>query len=631
MRRAIVGIFILSAACTKVQVTFEAPGILRQALVAGVSELETTAELVPGGSSVALKRAEDGVTFSGFLAAEPGEYRIELVFSGLHDVAAERLFLGRWTSDQLTVTRGNSTPASFSQPLDTFGKEGDRGDVDEDGLANLEEIFAGANPILSDSDADGVNDGTDCDPADAQKSTPIAQGGSLLDCDADGFIRRDPAYGERGDDCDDGAATVNPGATDSCDDVIDSDCDPSSCPVDDTNPPVISDIRPEAGIFVGCQGTLSAVIRDDSRVNYAQVLFPDNPYSPGVDRFLTMRAPESGDRWESSPIQDAAGVDPVPEGARRIIVRGIDDHGNVGNAEGTIELAYGQPRLLSLSPENLPVNAGSVALQVESAVDHGAPRVRIYGVTRAGDGLFHGPDAVILAEGTGTSQTLTIDTTALADGDYLLFPVIEDDIGNILSPHLAGILGTAITAYYPCTTAPAVAIPTRVLSVGTAEYVPSKMRDLLPLALDAARAADPAAHLSQINGNAIHPDGRVHLESSTNYAPRWSFGFYNPGTMKWIDITWVSFAYGQVNPVVTLDSGSVSSTDPFSDVSALIDSDRAAQVYATGPGCPGVTGADDDYIQYFSVDGVDTMSMSAMGEYFRSQGAEPATRIFGCD
>lgn len=627
---------VAGVGCTKAaETSFAAPGFVQQALVAGVTDLAASAVVVPAGGNalqaVELKRAEDGVSFTGFISLEPGEYRVELVFSGRYSDYPERLFLGRWTSELFSVTRGNSTAANFSAQLDTLGRESDEGDVDADGLPNLDEILAQTHPGREDSDSDGLKDGEDCDPAVAEKSVRIAAGGSVRDCDGDGYIRRDPPYGADGDDCDDGAAAIHPDAADSCDDAVDSDCDATTCPTEDVNPPVVSDVRPNAATPIGCQGRISAVIEDDSQVNYAQVVFVDNPYSTGTERLLVMNHPQGSDRWESSPIQDASGIDPVPEGVRRINIRGIDSRGNTGESESMIDLRYGLPQISSLTPAELPLGQASVELVIESSVSHGTPHVTLYGVKRSGDGSFMGTQAIILDEGTGARVSLAIDTTALDDGDYLVFATVADDIGNILTPYLSSVLGTTMIAYYPCIAGTSQMIPTRVLSVGASEYLPATMRDLLPRALSEAMAADPGAQLTQINGSAIHPDGTVHLESATSYAPRWSFGFYNSATQKYLDVSWLSFAYGQVNPVVTVDAGSVSEEVPMTNVAGLVDSDRAVQVYGASMNCPGVTGADDDFIQYFAVDGVDTFSVSAMSEYYRASGVEPVMTIFGCN
>lgn len=636
MRRVLL-IFLSAVACAEEAPSrFEMPGILRQALT-GVSELEASAELVATGGArqppVALKRGDDGVTFTGFIPAEPGEYSLELTFRGIFAGAPSRLFLGRWTSDVFTVTRGNAAQASFSRAIDPLGKPGDGGDVDSDGLANLQEILAHTDPGLSDTDSDGVEDGADCDPADEAKSVRIAAGGSVLDCDADGYLRRDPPYGTRGDDCDDGAADTHPGATDSCDDNLDRDCDPATCPADDMNPPMISDFRPPTATMVGCQARVSAIVEDDSRVTAAQLNFPDDPYAGQVERSLSMHAAASGDRWESSPIQDATGIEPLEEGGHRVELRAYDDQGNTGYAEHMITLAYGVPHILSMTPENFPPSSGNVAVQISSTVVHGTPRVRLYAASRAGDGYFHGTDAVLVAEGTGTSVNLSIDTSQLANGEYLLFPVVADDIGNELSPILSSILNTSMTGYYPCVLGSAEPIPTRVLMVGTTQFTPSTMAELLPRAISEAAAIDPAAGLVAILGLGVGPDGKVPLDSTTRFSPRWDFSFYNPASQKWISVSWLTFAYGMENPAVNPDDGSSSETAIIGDPSVLMDSDRVAELYAAQPMCPPITGDDNDNIQYFyDVDSAQNVVIfGAMGDFWRGTAAEPGTTIYTCN
>src|SRR5262245_59543682 len=91
------------------RMTIEPPGHLMQAL-ALFTDLGATAALVPKGAvpleAKPLTRADDGVSFSGFIAADPGDYTLELVFTGVYDTMPDRLFLGRWISDAFTVVRG---------------------------------------------------------------------------------------------------------------------------------------------------------------------------------------------------------------------------------------------------------------------------------------------------------------------------------------------------------------------------------------------------------------------------------------------------------------------------------------------------------------------------------------------
>ena len=76
-------------------------------------------------------------------------------------------------------------------------------DTDEncDGIADDEGWAAGATRVYTDGDGDGWGDEMAylCDPGDG--------------------------YAAEGGDCDDGAAAVNPGATDVCGDGVDADCD----------------------------------------------------------------------------------------------------------------------------------------------------------------------------------------------------------------------------------------------------------------------------------------------------------------------------------------------------------------------------------------------------------------------
>ena len=58
-----------------------------------------------------------------------------------------------------------------------IGLEGGDPDPDHDGLSNEAELLAGTNPFLADSDGDGALDGADAFPLDPTKTQLIAQPG----------------------------------------------------------------------------------------------------------------------------------------------------------------------------------------------------------------------------------------------------------------------------------------------------------------------------------------------------------------------------------------------------------------------------------------------------------------------
>ena len=102
--RCAVGCLVVVAGCRASpdpSVSLRAPSVLKHAL-AKISTLEASASLVrqggEAGAPLPLTRADDGVSFSGFVAAEPGVYTLEVVFTGSATVATGRLFLGRWLS-----------------------------------------------------------------------------------------------------------------------------------------------------------------------------------------------------------------------------------------------------------------------------------------------------------------------------------------------------------------------------------------------------------------------------------------------------------------------------------------------------------------------------------------------------
>ena len=121
------------------------------------------------------------------------------------------------------------------------------GDVNADGFADV----IGGNPLNGaayvyhggpdiDSDGDGIYSATDCD--DANPSIGAAYIPVYADADADGYgdpansllsCGSEPGYAATGDDCNDAAAGVHPGAPDAACDGLDQDCDGVGGPDDD--------------------------------------------------------------------------------------------------------------------------------------------------------------------------------------------------------------------------------------------------------------------------------------------------------------------------------------------------------------------------------------------------------------
>ena len=240
--------------------TFRAPARLRQALATSIGALEASAELVPEGATplaaIPLDAGEDGVSFTGFIAATRGTYTLEIMFTGVFTGGSERSFLGRWPSDTFTVAEGDTVSPIFSKPLDTIGRPGDGGDLDGDGLGLIDELLWGADRTRADSDSDGLRDGDDCDPIDPARAYPIVSGGSIEDCDGDGALRMDLTYKPGGTDC--------------------NDRDPAKqiCPIDDREGPSIAILDPMPDETVGCHRRIRAHITDPSGVDIAPGAVP---------------------------------------------------------------------------------------------------------------------------------------------------------------------------------------------------------------------------------------------------------------------------------------------------------------------------------------------------------------------
>lgn len=385
---------VLLALCTAVAcaptsptVSVAAPARLQRALSV-VSDLGCQARLSTADGDddvvvVDLERGDDGVTFSGFLEAPEGSYILDLTFSGVADVdeaGGERRFLGRLRSDTIRVLDGDVASPVFRTGLDTIGGPDDGGDDDNDndGLGFIDELILGSSPDSADSDNDGISDGDDCRPASPVVAFAIADGGSVDDCDADGFIGIDPVFADAGNDCDDEDAAINPAAEDDCGTLSDEDCNSSTCPVNDAEGPRIVVSAPEEGSSAGCGSRIVAAIDDESGVESAFATFVDDPFDQGA-RIVVLNETATDGVWQSQPISLSAGLG-VRDGAHLLEVKAFDGTGNSASVNVNFDLvteladvSIAGPAIVSGAPQTVTFSASSAADIVRFVVFSSSP------------------------------------------------------------------------------------------------------------------------------------------------------------------------------------------------------------------------------------------------------------------
>jgi hypothetical protein len=614
-----------------------APGQVRRAL-AQLTELSASAELVASDGArrpaVELERANDGVSFSGFIPTPPGDYQLEVVFRGKPIGRPDLIFLGRWVSDGFTVGAGATASPSFTRPLDTVGRPEDGGDPDGDGFGNLDEILWDTDPSTSDSDGDGVPDGADCAPRDPANSFTIVGGGSIEDCDNDGVRRPDVPFGVGGNDCDDRNPTIHPGVQDDCADMVDQDCNPSTCPSNDVMAPSIVSVSPPDGSTIGCQTRVRTEITDDGTVAAASLVL-DAPV-PGMP--LTYFMTRDGDDWVSPSLNAYVSyLEGLIAGRHPVEIRAQDNGGNMTAQTLTYDFVFEVPAVTSMTPAEIGTASAPFTVEVQATAPRGVSLLRLMAVKRSGGGTYNTDTAIELGRSTSGTGSFTVDPAQLGEGEHLLYPIVSDPIGNELRPPtyafpIGGVNGLELDSDYSCiATADVPMLPGRVVIVGQNEYAPATMRELLPEAVSQAAATDPNAVLVQINGFGIGADGKVQLDDAASFSKRWTFGFYNASAMRWTSVAWYTPAFATTNPVVNPDDGSISSIDPIPNPSALVDSSDAATAYAQA-GCPPLTASDSDYIIYTFEDGQAVVSLShPSGVFWRGTATAPITQIFACN
>ncbi|MCC7112618.1 MAG: putative metal-binding motif-containing protein [Deltaproteobacteria bacterium] len=606
----------------------QAPGLLRQALDV-VADLGAAATLVPRGGAplpaLQLVRGEDGVTFTGFLDATPGEYTLEVVFTGV--IAGEdesaRVFLGRLGSDPFTVTQGQGATPRFSQPLDTVGRDGDGGDEDGDGLGLLLELLLGTSPLARDSDNDGVEDGLDCSPDDVTNATPIAEGGSLGDCDADGFDTALPLLGEPGDDCDDGNASVHPGADDDCGTLEDSDCNPATCPVSDAEGPVVVLVTPAAGEAAGCQAELIVAASDPSEVLGVSATLPDRPITGGYVRTLIFA--DNGDGTWSSLGLNATGPGLV-DGNERLLIQASDGRGNSSSTEASLQVALGFPAVTWDAPPSLGAEPLSITVTPQG------PRpltvLEIRSAPLDANGLINPTTMSTVATLPVGGGSAAVDPATLS-GSVAIFPYALDDVGNVLVPYAQSMpMSGSTTADYRCDGATH-SIPASVRIAGRGRVTALHyLQDALVLMGE----LDPTQELVKIILFGLESDGTIDLSSSDYIFLAYYFNDAGGGNGKSVSYYSSAPSYGsQPFPTVNENDGSLSDGNAM-DPTDLVDSDAVVAAWPCGGNGPTGQGT-DDMIMYIRNDGnaFDSIFLSTSDDWTWGVHADDlGTPTFGC-
>ena len=596
-----------------------------------VDDLGASAELVRSGGApsagVPLTRGDDGASFSGFVPAAPGSYALEIVFDGVHD--GGRLFLGRLVSDAFTVADGDTVSAVFSLPLDTVGRPSDDGDLDGDDFGNLDEILWGTNRTAADSDGDRVNDGADCDPADPAKTFQIAAGGSVRDCDADGVTRPDLPAGVAGMDCDDRDPAVNPGASDDCADTVDSDCNPATCPPAADTGPTIELLAPLAGGKLGCHGQISARLTDDGAVAQAWVVFVDDPLPTG-ERMIGMRQ-GGGDVWVSASPNGVSAASGFMQGRVPVEIRATDDRGNTSTERFELVMEHEPPVATWVAPATVGSRVAPFTVDI-SAVSGVATAsiasIMLYAAPASGGGEYDTRSARPLGIVFGDSATFDVDPATFLEGEFLLYPVVTDMIGNALTPVTPTFVipSSMVSAFFFCRGVPNdVRIPARVLDTSSPYYRRLKMSDIVGPSQVVATAMDATAQPTRIFGNGLHADGTVDLSGDAT-AAMWQLDFYGSGSQQLIQITWRIPGLSPNPLVMSTAAGSVPSLLP--PVATLYDSDEAAAMFGAAPSCPALTG--QGTIQYSGDGGAGRLQITADNEPWVGTATPPQMPLIQC-
>ncbi|MEM7676975.1 MAG: putative metal-binding motif-containing protein, partial [Myxococcota bacterium] len=457
-------------------------------------------------------------------------------------------------------------------------------------------------------------DGVDCSPGDAADTYEISAAGTVEDCDGDGQRRADISYAPGGMDCNDRDPAVRPGATDDCADAIDQDCNPSTCPLNDAIAPVFTAIGPASGSAVGCHSAIEVTVEDEGNVASVSLLAPDL-VSGGNDTLVATQVGDT-DVWRFGAFNELAlsTTNGLLTGTRALTLQAFDQAGNRVRRDVQYDFRLMAPNVPSLTPATVGRQTEPFVMTVEAT---GAASVGVWAAARGRNSLYTVSEAILVGEASGVSGAFTVDPAQFADGQWLLFPRIEDAVGNRLTPSAQAIPvanagdGTLeMTSDFVCVGA-APQLPVRVLSVGGGGFDRLAWGGLLATALAAAAAEDETLALVSIVGIGVDAEGRIDLSDATSFSNRWVFGFREPGTTRTFSASWLTPALNPGNnPLIDPAGSGVVADIPIADPDRLPDSTALMASYAANSRCRVLSGRASDVVVYTIVDGAPQVTVS---------------------
>lgn len=349
---------------------------------------------------------------------------------------------------------------------------------------------------------------------------------------------------------------------------------------------------------------------------------------------------ESGSTWRTDTfdrgVRDADHLVFLENGTASLLLSATDKRGKSGSRSFSVIFELTTPQA-TLEPASLLGIDRPVMVTVAASSPHAIGRLALMRAPIDAGGSAHRSSEIEIGHAEGTTNAMfAIDPGQIASGDWAIYPIVRDAIGNELRPEddfSVEADTTSVETALGCVFDSGQRVPLRRLSIASAPHT-LKMRDKLAQALALAAAQDANAALVEIRGEGIQRDGLIRFDRVIDDAGKyWRYTFFDFSAEKRVEVTYETGG-DLASPQVVLTEN-----DPFgfsfhaiTNVEGLLDSDAVTARYDESSMCPALTGnVDTDSIRYQGgTDMIDYVRIDVGNGYWRATSVAPLMEVITC-